>query len=49
MLLLQGMSHPSPLLIYHTIANYLRRQVRTRDMGGNSTTNEFTRAVLDKM
>ncbi|KAL5345581.1 isocitrate dehydrogenase (NAD(+)) idh1 [Pseudogymnoascus australis] len=24
-------------------------QVRTRDMGGNSTTNEFTRAVLDKM
>ncbi|KAL9037816.1 MAG: hypothetical protein Q9214_005535, partial [Letrouitia sp. 1 TL-2023] len=23
--------------------------VRTRDMGGNSTTHEFTRAVLDKM
>ncbi|KAI5285236.1 isocitrate dehydrogenase (NAD(+)) idh1 [Ascosphaera acerosa] len=23
--------------------------VRTRDMGGNSSTNEFTRAVLDKM
>ncbi|KAI4125176.1 MAG: hypothetical protein LQ347_005459 [Umbilicaria vellea] len=24
-------------------------QARTRDMGGNSTTHEFTRAVLDKM
>lgn len=49
MSLLQGMSHPSPLIIYHTIADSLHRQVRTRDMGGNSTTNEFTRAVLDKM
>jgi len=24
-------------------------QVRTRDMGGNSTTNEFTRAILGQM
>jgi isocitrate/isopropylmalate dehydrogenase len=25
------------------------RQVRTRDMGGQSSTHQFTRAVLDKM
>jgi isocitrate dehydrogenase (NAD+) len=24
-------------------------QVRTRDMGGNSTTQEFTRAILNQM
>jgi hypothetical protein len=24
-------------------------KVRTRDMGGESTTHEFTRAILDKM
>lgn len=26
-----------------------RSTVRTRDMGGQSTTQEFTRAILDKM
>jgi len=32
--------------VYDVIAE---GSVRTRDMGGNSTTHEFTRAILDKM
>lgn len=32
-----------------TNANNCHRQTRTRDMGGQATTHEFTRAVLDKM
>jgi isocitrate dehydrogenase (NAD+) len=32
--------------VYKVIAD---GQVRTRDMGGNSTTNEFTRAILGQM
>ena len=32
-----------------TIANYCYSQYRTRDMGGESTTHEFTRAILNKM
>lgn len=31
------------------VADYLHRKVRTRDMGGNSTTHQFTDAVLHKM
>ena len=30
-------------------ANYILRKSRTRDMGGNATTHEFTRAILDHM
>ena len=28
---------------------FFHSQTRTRDMGGQATTHEFTRAVLDKM
>lgn len=31
------------------VADSFCRRVRTRDMGGNSTTHEFTNAVLRKM
>jgi isocitrate/isopropylmalate dehydrogenase len=30
-------------------SNTCNRKTRTRDMGGQATTHEFTRAVLDKM
>jgi isocitrate/isopropylmalate dehydrogenase len=30
-------------------ANNFYSKVRTRDMGGESTTHEFTKAILDKM
>ena len=29
--------------------DYFASKSRTRDMGGNATTHEFTRAVLDHM
>lgn len=47
MLLLQGEFLESNLPLMPS--NSMNRAVRTRDMGGNSTTHEFTRAVLDKM
>lgn len=31
------------------ISSVPNSKVRTRDMGGVSTTHEFTRAILDKM
>lgn len=36
-------------LIQFPLANDLNRVTRTRDMGGQASTHEFTRAVLDKM
>ena len=39
----------SSLLMSGFTANDLCSKVRTRDMGGESTTHEFTRAILDKM
>lgn len=36
-------------VIWLSVTNVLYRKVRTRDMGGQATTHEFTRAVLDKM
>ena len=30
-------------------ADFGHSKTRTRDMGGNATTHQFTRAVLDKM
>lgn len=43
---------PSPLslsLCRDHVADAQSSKVRTRDMGGQSTTHEFTRAILDKM
>jgi isocitrate/isopropylmalate dehydrogenase len=31
------------------ILTCIRSKFRTRDMGGQSTTHEFTKAILDKM
>lgn len=36
-------------LFFENNSNNFYRQTRTRDMGGQATTHEFTRAVLDKM
>jgi isocitrate/isopropylmalate dehydrogenase len=36
--------HPSVIL-----TDSFRSKYRTRDMGGEATTHEFTRAILDKM
>ncbi len=33
----------------YTLLTFHSRKVRTRDMGGNNTTHEFVRTILDKM
>lgn len=32
-----------------TVTDIFYSKVRTRDMGGESTTHEFTKAILDRM
>ena len=45
------MSRPPslPTFLFSIITDSLSSKVRTPDMGGESTTHGFTKAVLDKM